>query len=342
MNTVISVFLAFTVNAAAVDPAAPQSAAAAGSVTMTQVHPLVFGLDLDVSTLGQQDAGRLFEAGDWLASWSLMADRAPVEGTSADFLAAKRKAKAIFAHLRGRQPGDAAILAQLAGVNYGIGELLPEDAKDERMALYEEMVEVAEYCVEQVDPDDAQCLHEWAVGIGRAATTRGVLASLFSAKDVEKTWLRALDLQPADRSLAGDPLINDIRYGLGVYYRIVPDNWLVRLLAGTRGDKSKSVKYFSDAAADTPNRLELQKELAVALLCYGDDEDDDASIQKGRSILEQIIAGEFDKTDLRATDEIDKVHAQVLLDSKPSRACGYSRDGFQDVSDESVEKLKAE
>lgn len=308
--------------------------------TAQHTHPLLRAQALDMDNLGANDAATLYEAAEWLNNWSKMIDRAPIVGDKASYLAAIHKANKIYQHLHEVDATKAAYLIGMASSMYNVGEMFPEEAKDKRMARYEKMVELMKTCVEEVDPKNAICWTLLGVAYGRLGTTRGVLSSAFLAKNVESAWEKALELNSPHVSLNGDPITIDTTYGLAVFYRIVPDHWLVQLITRTRGNKKKSIAYLRRIAELQPDRLELQKELAVALLCYGDDESEMAAIAEAKEILRNLIAGKFDARDNRMTDEIDKAHAQELLNRPAKDACGYSRDGFQDLSDDALQEAK--
>jgi len=317
------------------------SAATAPAAT-TSTHPLVWAQQVPIAALDQYGEAELFLGAKWLDNWGKLAAQAPVSGSPAEYLAGHRKAKVIFEHLRTRNPNEPAYWAANAGALYNIGEMVVSAPTERRLALYKEMVELTTTCVERVDPDYAYCWLLMGVAYGRLGTTRGVLSSAFLADDVEGAWKKTMAMNPPGRNFTGDPITVDTRYGLSTFYRMVPDRWLVKLITGTRGDKAKSVRLIRTAAAIQPYRLELQKELAVALLCFGADEDDADAIRSGKALLNDIITGKFDRRDVRATDEIDKRHARQLLANPPERACGYSRDGFQDLSEKALKKAKQE
>ena len=84
------------------------------------------------------------------------------------------------------------------------------------------------------------------VAIGRDGTHRGVLASLFNAKRLEDIWLDAADDDFLYASINGEERIPcDVWHGLGIFYRLVPDSWIVKLLAGTKGSLDKSLEFHT-------------------------------------------------------------------------------------------------
>jgi hypothetical protein len=283
----------------------------------------------DWKELSDDDALQLAEL-----MWFSTASNAKLTGAAG--IARFQKANDLLRFLIARNPTIPGAYWRLARNNFVTGEQLPEEAKTERLALYEEMIKYTTLCIEKVDPNDAGCRHFLATGMGRRGTTKGFLNVAFTAKHVETEWLKAYKLGSDYMSADGEPMMNNVRYGLGVYYRIVPDSWMASVLLGTRGDKKKSVDFFREAVVHQPFSTELQKELGVGLLCYGQDAKVAAAVEEGRAILKRIVAGDFDVKNQRSTDTIDKQHAKLLLEN-PKPACGYSRDGFQDTD---VSKLK--
>lgn len=258
-------------------------------------------------------------------------------------LAGHRRIIDMLAPLVTRSSAEPGAYWMIARSKYDIGEILsrtPDEAKKneaERLKLYAESLKVAQTCVQKIAPNDGNCWFWIGTSLGRQSTAKGVLNSLFSAKEVEKAWLRALELKPSYRTMGGEPQMNNIRYGLGVFYRMVPDSWLVRLVAGVRGDIAKGVTYFREAVDVEPNRIELRKELAVALLCQAERTDEAAAAAEARGHLESIAAGKYEGLDPRNTDATDKRHAVELL-KNPAIACGYSRDGVQDLDESKIKR----
>lgn len=307
------------------------------SPTVEMRRGLAWALELGPEEARELDRRDLIEAAEWLNNWPNMGTQATVTGDTESYIGALRKSSRILGIVQDRWPDEAMGYWMHARNNYDIGELLPEDAVERRLSLYEEMIELTRTCRKQTEPDDGSCLHFLATGLGRLSTTKGLLNTLFVAEEVEGLWLEALDRAPDYVAPAGTPMVNNIRYGLGVFYRMVPEWWIAKVIIGTRGDIVKSVEMFRAAAAAEPYRLELRKELAASLLCYALREEEPDERAEAEALLEAILAGRFDRYDVRATDRIDKVHARDLLE-QPDRACGYSRDGYEEIRKEDVSK----
>lgn len=212
-------------------------------------------------------------------------------------------------------------------------ELIPRNkkpSKDQLIARYRTMERQADQCI-ALAPNDG-CCYQWkGIAMGRRGTTQGVLSSLKEAPDLERAFLKAEKLAPQYRAENGTAnALGDTYDGLGQFYRVVPE-WLctfgIKQIVGVCGDLKKSVAYHRKAVAREPKRIEYQKDLAVALLCYGQKHDDQSAVAEGKKILAALQA----LPNVKYSDPIDKEHAKMLLQN-PDLACGYSRDAQQEQS----------
>ena len=173
------------------------------------------------------------------------------------------------------------------------------------------------------------------VAMGRLGTTRGVLASLFMAKDVETDWL-AVAQNPTWKysSLGGVEMLPcDAYHALGIYYRLVPDWLIVQVLAGTRGDLDKSLTWNQKSTQCKPDEVENWKETGATQLCIGQKRNDPAMTAAGIASLKKCQS--LDATRPRA--KLDVKHCANLI-ADPSLACEYSRDGQQDLDESKLAK----
>jgi tetratricopeptide (TPR) repeat protein len=226
-------------------------------------------------------------------------------------------------------PDDVEGLWRLSRALYEHGEVMAQSVPDaQRIPIYERARTIARR-VQQLDPENGQGYLWEGTAIARIATAKGILSSLFVAKDVERLWLLALTKKTRYRMDTGiSSFPGDVYNGLGQFYRLVPDFAAVQWIAGTRGDIDKSVKYFRLMVQDDPNRLEGMKELGVALLCKGYKQDDSGAKSEGRMWLNKVLS----LPAFYPTDVIDHKQIPVIL-SRESEACGYSRDGWEDTSE---------
>jgi len=124
----------------------------------------------------------------------------------------------------------------------------------------------------------------------------------------------------------------DIYHGLGIFYRLVPDSFIVKLLAGTKGDLKKSLDYHMKSNTTCPGRISPNKELAATQICLGLRSRDEALILEGKASLERVLTIEATSD----KDRLDHRHVTLMLED-PKMACGYSRDGQQDLDTDPLE-----
>ncbi|MFZ5476347.1 MAG: hypothetical protein ACOZNI_06180 [Myxococcota bacterium] len=225
-------------------------------------------------------------------------------------------------------PDDPEALWRLARALYERGEVLAQKVPDnQRLPIYER-VRMLSQRVQKLDPENGQGYLWEGVALGRIATSKGVLSQLSTADDIERLWLTALTKKTRYRMESGiSSFPGDVWNALGQFYRLCPDWTIMEWIAGTRGDIDKSVHYFRLMVEDDPNRLEGLKELGVALLCKGYKQGDDAAKVEGRQWLGKALRLPYSYP----TDVIDHKQIPVIL-AREADACGYSRDGWEDVS----------
>jgi hypothetical protein len=234
-----------------------------------------------------------------------------------------------------QHPEDVDLYWHTARFMFEVGERFDRTDKSiDKVAWYEEMVRHLETGLRR-DPTNAHLLFGLGIAKGRLGTTKGVLASLFMAKDVEAAWLATASSSYKYSSIRGqEQLPCDAYLCLGIFYRLVPDSFVVDLIGGTRGSLDKSISYLERSDHCGPDRIGTLKELGISQLCKGEKSKDGALVVAGRATLLRARAlppeGDTDVTDIR--------HIDMIL-ANPKLACGYSRDGQQDLDEA---KLKAE
>jgi hypothetical protein len=109
---------------------------------------------------------------------------------------------------------------------------------------------------------------------------------------------------------------------------------MLKWFFGISGDLDKAVYYCKKAYGLDSTRIEIVKELGVALITRGLDRKIQEDIDRGIDYLKKVAS-----LPLRLqTDKIDIQHCELLL--KDISLCpGYSRDEEQDISEESYQKI---
>lgn len=200
------------------------------------------------------------------------------------------------------------------------------DTSVDKEAIYEEMIDWADKGL-ALDPGHPHILFARGIARGRLGTTRGVLSSLFMAKDIEEDWTATLNSGYRYEALNGSEVLPcDAHNTLGIFYRLVPEWWIVQVIGGTRGDLDKSVAHLKSADKCSPNRIGIIKELGVAQICRGQKRKQAEDVAAGFGDLKRALA----LSPKTPTDTIDQDHIRKVL-ADPDMACEYSRDGQADL-----------
>lgn len=228
---------------------------------------------------------------------------------------------------------NAEALWRMARNFYDMGESLPISAKDERFELALKIEDYGRRCL-KADPRNGNCYFWIGVGIGRQGTVRGILTQIRHAKEVHDLWIKATRLQKPYRSKDGTSSVpGDYYLALGIFYRLIPDWWIVQLVLGVRGNIDTSVEYLRKAVALEPTRMEYTKELGISLVCRGTKINRPQDNEEGKAYLLKVETLPMYK----GYDKVDREHARLIL-SRPDMACAYSRDGQQEISEKQALK----
>ena len=195
------------------------------------------------------------------------------------------------------------------------------------------MVRIAEAGI-RMAPDKGECHFMRGLANARMATTKGILSQLFTAKQIESDWLLSVNRKSAYTTPKGENLQASSCVALGVFYRLCPQFFLIRWLFGINGDFNKAVTYCQKAHELDSTRIEIVKELGVALITRGLHAKKESDVEEGKKYLRLVPT-----LPLRLqTDQIDIAHSKMLL-GDISLCPGYSRDEQQDVSEYAYKKM---
>lgn len=209
-------------------------------------------------------------------------------------------------------------------------ERLPVDDKAGRLEYFGKADDWAGQAL-VIDSQCGECVLWKLAAMGRVATTSGVVQSASMARPISEMIERGIALRPSHTDGDRNNTLANLYYAGSAFYRIVPDWFFVEWMIGVRGDKYRALDYIQKALALTSDRVDYLVELGAVLLCIGDQEHDAARLVEGRDAMRRAMKS----PDFQSTDELDLEHAQILL-AQPERACGYSRDGWIDLTEASA------
>lgn len=234
-------------------------------------------------------------------------------------------------------PDDVDLYWHVARFMYEIGERVQKDQADyDKEAWYAEMLAVTERGL-ALSPGHPHLLFGKGIAMGRLGTTRGIVASVRFADDIEDAWAQAAASDYSYRSLGDEEILPcDPIMALGTFYRMVPEWWIVKALTGTRGDLDKALEWLGRADRCSPGRIEIRKELGVAMICHGQRRKLDEGVVQGIALLRQVAA----MSPTKPTDHIDLRHAAMVAED-PDMACEYSRDGQAEIDASMMDQVSA-
>jgi hypothetical protein len=187
----------------------------------------------------------------------------------------------------------------------------------------------------KIEPNQPLCKLFLGSAIGSIGSIDGILSSLQNARTVERLWLDVLNSDVNYHFYPHITMQGSVRYGLGMFYRLVPDMWLIEWLFDVRGSLDKSIKMHREGIAFDGTNACSDIMLAVSLICRAKSDRKTKLGQEGFALLDKAARTETENINLKlcVTD------AQKIA-QEPSRACGYTTTKQQDVSEEAVKKQK--
>lgn len=190
----------------------------------------------------------------------------------------------------------------------------------------------AEKCI-QMKADHPICQLFLGAMIGKIASIDGIFSSLKKAKLVEKLWLDVVNSKYNHRFGETASLQGNARYALGMFYRLVPDFFLMKWLFDVKGDIKKSVKYHKEAIAVDPPNPCSKIMLAAAMLCSVKGDTTEADGQEGLKHLR-------DARQMAAKSMVAKAcqNDTTRLEKEPGKACGYETARQQETSEDEFKK----
>lgn len=187
------------------------------------------------------------------------------------------------------------------------------------LPILDDGIEFGERCL-QKDSQQVLCKFFLASSMAKKASLEGIFSSLRLGFRIHKLWMDVLD-SPYDFWFRPNvSLQGSVRYGLGIFYRLVPNRWLLETMFRIRGNLDKSVIMHREAVAINPDDPCARLMLGTALLCRCRGDQKSRDCHEGISFLESVHQGRaFDANQRLCQRDVDR-----LLKSQ-ELACGYTQ-----------------
>lgn len=223
----------------------------------------------------------------------------------------------------------------IANLYMQLGETVSAEDEESKAIARNMLVKAqkhSELCL-KLDRNLDICKFFLGAAIGKIATIDGIVASLGKGKQILDLWNEVVEGKQQYIFDDGYSLQSLVHYGLGIFYRVVPDFFILRWVLGFSGDIDKSVEMHRKAVklpggGGTCSYLML----TAALLCQADGE----LTNESKNLISEIKEMKSDGD----SESICKRDA-LKLESKPEDGCGYTKAQQQERSEEAMKaKLK--
>jgi hypothetical protein len=201
-----------------------------------------------------------------------------------------------------------------------------------RLDLAETCHHSADRCIE-VDPKSPECFMMKGSCYAMQASTWGVgIKSLRVCRPMELAWQKAVELPSSFPHEKGVTTALLSRTLLAILYRVMPESFWFRFLAGTRGNKERAYQWLRETyRSPLGSEPMLTMEFAAAAICYGKRAQQPAAEKEGLEALRKAVA----VPPRSKGDEFDIRNMRYLLDN-PGESCNYRREKFENLSDDAI------
>ena len=217
------------------------------------------------------------------------------------------------------------------------GETLSADDEKGKAKTRKYLVQAKDYskkCLDQ-KPNHAICKFFYGAAVGKIGTVDGIMSSLGKGKIVLNSWLDVYNSKTNYVFSDGYSLQGLTRYALGIFYRVVPDFFLLRWFFDISGDIDKSVKMHKEAIAFKGGKGPCSQMMyAVAMLCKSEGEKSHPMTGQAFGVLDKIAAADSKGNE----SAMVCINDAPKLKAKPSDACGYTKAQVQKRDEESLKK----
>ena len=219
--------------------------------------------------------------------------------------------------------------------NYGT-TLYDKGLEKKALEVLQEGLEAAEFCLAAPVKDSSfhlsPCHFARASLTAKIASIKGLFASIAKARAAQEEWTQVAD-GDVDMVLTKQHTLKaSANHALGLYYRLVPDLWLVQFLFRVRGSLDESLRRHRLATgAHAQNACFLFGE-STSLLCRGQKKNATSDVQAGHMLAAKVLRMKVAAPLFIACQESVR---QIF--QKPELACGFT--GAKQVSDEDAKAI---
>lgn len=194
-----------------------------------------------------------------------------------------KSANKLLVALDKKYPDEPVILWHLAVNYFMVARRLGEDF-EAQIPLLDKGIKKTARCLE-IAPDNADCHLSYAASRGASAVAHGIFSTISQISEIEQLMLHAYKVtkaKPFPMAPYGITSFDVATGALAEFYRLVPDWWIFKVIAGVRGDKAKAWSY---AKTMKVNEIGSTNVVARSALCEGARSEDEKLVNKAIKLV---------------------------------------------------------
>ncbi|HYX39057.1 MAG TPA: hypothetical protein VE954_38625 [Oligoflexus sp.] len=167
----------------------------------------------------------------------------------------------------------------------------------------------------------------------KIASIDGIFASLRYGQAVRDSWLEVVASGVDIQFRPNVSLQGSAHYGLGLFYRLVPNFFLMDWIFHIRGSIDESIKYHRAALKFDGENPCYTLMLSVSLLCKVKGKPNTPEYTEAMQLLNAPLPKPIDVAQAVCVHDVPKIR------SEPKKTCGYTQAKYQDdVKEEDLKK----
>lgn len=178
-------------------------------------------------------------------------------------------------------------------------------------------------CLKQA-PTNILCKFFKASLRAKIASIDGIFASLRYGQSVRDAWLEVVDSKLDMQFRPNVSLQGSVHYGLGLFFRLVPNFFLMDWIFHIRGNIDESIRYHRAAMKFDGDNPCYTLMLAVSLLCKVKGKANTPEYTEAMSLLNAPMPKPIDVAQAVCVHDVPKIR------SEPKKTCGYTQAKYQD------------
>jgi len=187
-------------------------------------------------------------------------------------------------------------------------------------------------CVKR-EPSNILCKFFKASLRAKIASIDGIFASLRYGRSVRDAWLEVVESGMDMQFRPNVSLQGSVHYGLGLFFRLVPNFFLMDWIFHIRGNIDESIKYHRAAVKFDGDNPCYTLMLAVALLCKVKGKPNTSEYSEAMNLLNAPMPKPIDVAQAVCVHDVPKIR------SEPKKTCGYTQAKYQDdVKEDDLKK----